>query len=132
MNKERRRSRHRVYAIESNFKSRRDILIRVLVKADMAVANLQKAKVGSWQRLAGLRNLCQSFRREYAAADRPKQAGAGPSHALQKAAAINAIVLVIVRNVVGHRFFFRLTDWYLRYICPYRSSSRLFPKILES
>src|SRR5207249_12149266 len=72
MNKERRRSRHRVYAIESNFESRRDILIRLLVIADMAVANLQKAKVGSWQRLAGLRNLCQSFRREYAAADRPK------------------------------------------------------------
>src|SRR2546430_16062293 len=102
MNKERRRSRHRVYAIESNFESRRDILVRVLVKADMAVADLQKAKVGSWQRLGGLCNLCQSFRREYTAADPPKYAGTGPCHAMEEAAAINAVLFVVVSNGIRH------------------------------
>src|SRR6266487_6224624 len=108
MNKERRRGRHCVDAIQRNFESRSDILVRLLIEADVAVADLQKAKVGSWQRLAGFRNLCQSFRRKYATADCPKQASTGPCHAMEKAAAINPVVLVIVRNVVGHNFFFRL------------------------
>src|SRR5205823_9735394 len=54
-----------------------------------------------------------------------------PGHAMEKAAAIDSVVFVIVRNVIGHNFLFRLIDWYLFYICPYRSGSRLFPKILE-
>ena len=44
------------------------------------------------------------------------------------AAAINSVVFVVVRNVVGHNFLFRLVDWYLPYNCPYRSGSGLFPK----
>jgi hypothetical protein len=50
--------------------------------------------------------LCQSFRREYATADRPKQAGTGPCHAMEKAAAINPVVFVVVRNVIGHNIVF--------------------------
>src|SRR4029453_8299956 len=131
MNEERWRGRHRIDSIESNFESRSDIFVCLFVEADMAVADLEKAKVSRRQRLTRLRNLCQSFRREYAAADRPKQAGTGPCHAMEKAAAINAVMFVVVRNVVRHNFFFRLTNWYLFYICPYRSGSRLFQKILE-
>ena len=36
----------------------------------------------------------------------PKQAGAGPSHALKKAAAIDPVVFVVVRNVIGHNIGF--------------------------
>ena len=47
MNKERRRGRHRVDAIESNFECLGDILVRRLVEADMAIADLQKAEISS-------------------------------------------------------------------------------------
>src|SRR4030095_9151175 len=47
VNQERRRGRHRVNAIESNLKCLGNILVRVLVKPDMAVADLQKAEIGS-------------------------------------------------------------------------------------
>src|SRR5436309_10447660 len=39
VNKERRRSRHRVDAIESNFEGRSDIFIRFLTEADVAIAD---------------------------------------------------------------------------------------------
>ena len=47
VDKERRRSRHRVNAIESNFERLGNILVRLLVKPDVAIADLQKAKIGS-------------------------------------------------------------------------------------
>src|SRR6266487_5794470 len=43
VDQERGRSRHRVNAIESNLKCLGNILVRLLVKPNMAVANLQKA-----------------------------------------------------------------------------------------
>src|SRR5438552_10822165 len=106
MDKERRRSGHRVDAIERNLKRRGDILVRLFTKADVAVADLQEAKVSSRQWLPGLCNLSKGLRYENAAADRPKQAGTGPCHALQKAAAINPVMLVIVKNVIGHNIWF--------------------------
>src|SRR4029077_12486527 len=107
MNEERRPRRHRVDAIKRNFESRGDILVRLFIEADVAVADLQKAKVGScWQRVSGFRNLSKGFRREYATADRPKQPGTSPGHALQKAAAINPVVFVVVRNVIRHNVCF--------------------------
>ena len=54
----------------------------------------------------GLCDLGEGFRREDAAADRPKQARAGPSHALKKPTTINAVVFVVVRNVIGHNIWF--------------------------
>src|SRR6266480_4390776 len=63
VDKEGRRSRHRVDAIERNLECRCDILIRVLIESNMAVANLQKAKVSSRQWLPSLRNLSKGFRR---------------------------------------------------------------------
>src|SRR5205809_2903012 len=106
VDKERRRSGHRVDAIERNLKRRGDILVRLFTKADVAVADLQEAKVSSRQWLPGLCNLSKGLRYENAAADRPKQAGTGPCHALEKAAAINPVMLVIVRNVIGHNIWF--------------------------
>ena len=107
-------------------------LFAVFVKPDVAIADLQKAKISSrgkgdpvfaiWARV---------FDDEDAAAYRPKHSRAGPCHAFEETAAINAVMFVVVRNVIGHNICFWLTDWYLFYICPYRSGSRLFPKILE-
>jgi hypothetical protein len=54
--------------------------------------------------------LSQGFRRKDATADCPQQAGTSPCHAMEKAAAINPVVLVIVRNVIGHNFFFRFNE----------------------
>src|SRR5262245_6674530 len=47
VNKERRWSRHRVDAVESNFECLGNILIRRFVKPDMAIADLQKAQISS-------------------------------------------------------------------------------------
>jgi hypothetical protein len=76
--------------------------------------------------------LGESFRREDAAADRPKQAGTGPSHALKKAAAIDPVVFVVVRNVIGHDIWFCLgcSVGRLPFTFPYRFGALLFPKLL--
>jgi hypothetical protein len=42
MNKERRRRRHRVDAIEGNFEGCRDILVSLFAEADMTIADLEK------------------------------------------------------------------------------------------
>src|SRR5262249_15803106 len=36
----------------------------------------------------------------------PKEARAGPCHAVEKAAAIDSVVFVVVRNVIGHNIGF--------------------------
>ena len=50
VNQERRRSRHRVDAIECNLERLSDILVRFLAKADVTVTDLEKAKICSRQR----------------------------------------------------------------------------------
>ena len=62
VDKESRRSGHRVDAIERNLERRSDILVSIFVEPDMAVADLQKAKVGSRQWLPSLRNLSKGSR----------------------------------------------------------------------
>src|SRR5215510_7026240 len=47
VDKERRWSRHRVDAVESNFECFGNILVRCFVKPDMAIADLQKAQISS-------------------------------------------------------------------------------------
>ena len=47
VNEEGRRRRHRVDAIESNSEGRRHIFVRLFTEADVAVADLQKAEIGS-------------------------------------------------------------------------------------
>src|SRR6266699_2588771 len=129
MNEERRRSRHRVDAIERNLERRRDIFVCLFAEADVAIADLEKAEIGSRQRLSGLCDLGKSFRHENAAADRPKQAGPGPCHAMEKTAAVNPVVFVVVRNVIGHNIGFLV--WLLGrlpYTCLYCFGWILFPK----
>src|SRR5436305_7775618 len=61
VDKERRRSRHRVDAIERNLERSSDILVCLFAKADMAVADLQKAKVSRRQWLSCFGNLSKGF-----------------------------------------------------------------------
>src|SRR6202035_4683718 len=72
VDKERRRRWHRVDTIERNFKGLGNILVRVFAKTDMAIADLQEAEIGSWQRFCGLCYLGKGFRYQDAATDRPK------------------------------------------------------------
>ena len=111
----------------------RHILVGLFAKTDVAVADLEKAEIRSrWQRVSGLRDLGEGFRRKNPAADGPKQARAGPSHALKKAAAIDSVVFVVVRDIIGHNigFWFRLFFDRLPYTCrlliPRRFYSRIF------
>src|SRR5262245_58480020 len=69
-----------------------DILVRILVKSDVAVADLHKAEItaGEWSRRA------EQFRREHAAAHRPKYSRARPGHAFKEPAAIDAIGIVVM------------------------------------
>jgi hypothetical protein len=66
--------------------------------------------------------LSKGFRREHAAANRPKQAGTRPSHALKEAAAINSVVFVVVSNVIGHNilgFCLGWFGWKIAFTCLY-------------
>ena len=61
MNEERRRRRHGVDAIESNLERLRHIFVCLFAEADVAIADLQEAKVGSRKWLPSLRNLSKRF-----------------------------------------------------------------------
>ena len=72
-----------------------DILIRRLFEADMTVAELDEREV---RRLGRRRLLAEHSRRKQAAADGPDHSGAGPGHALEEPASIDAVVAWKVRS----------------------------------
>src|ERR1700739_2826666 len=75
-----------------------DILVCVLIKTDMAVADLDETEIP-----AGARTYrAKYFGREHSAAQRPKYTGSRPCHAFEKPATINSVMLlfVIVKNVI--------------------------------
>src|SRR5207245_3899633 len=99
--------RHCFDAIESNFEGLSDIFICLFTEADVAVADLEKAEIRSRrQRVSCFRDLGKGSRRKHPAAYGPKEARAGPCHAVEKAAAIDSVVFVVVRNVIGHNIGF--------------------------
>src|SRR5437868_768885 len=103
VNEKRRWRRHRINAIERNLERLRHIFVCLFAEADVTIANLEKAKVRSRrQRASCLRDFSKGSRRKHPAAYGPKQPRAGPCHALEKAAAIDSVVFVIVRNVIWH------------------------------
>src|SRR5713226_2720625 len=108
VDKESRRSGHRVDAIESNLEGLRHIFVCLFAEADVAIADLEKAEIRSRrQRVSScFCDLGESSRRKHPAAYGPKQARAGPCHAVEKAAAIDSVVFVVVRNVIGHNIGF--------------------------
>ena len=72
-----------------------------LREADVAVADLDEREIAARR---GRRPAPKAARREDAAADRPEQAGAGPGHAFEEPAAVDAVALVIVVVVICHRY----------------------------
>src|SRR6266568_3228323 len=107
VDKESRRSRHRIDAIESNLERLRHIFVCVFAETDVTVADLKKAEIRSRrQRVSCFRDLGKGSRRKHPAAYGPKEARAGPCHAVEKAAAIDSVVVVVVRNVIGHNIGF--------------------------
>src|SRR6266436_4460071 len=77
----------------------------------MAIADLEKAKIRSRrQRASCFRNFSKGSRCKHPAAYGPKQPRAGPCHALEKAAAIDSVVFVIVRNVIWHNLVPKLAS----------------------
>ena len=66
-----------------------DVGVGGLVEADVAVADLDKGEVGL---LFSVMRLAESARDRNASGEGPDQAGAGPGHAFQKTAAVDAVV----------------------------------------
>jgi hypothetical protein len=73
-------------------KSAYNIRIRGLVKADVAVADLNEVKLSSDL----FRVLAKSLGTQNAATDSPKDASAGPSHAFEKSSTVDAVTIVVV------------------------------------
>src|SRR5260370_41580334 len=108
VDKESRRTGHRVDAIESNLEGLRHIFVCLFAEADVAIADLEKAEIRSRrQRVSScFRDLGESSRRKHPAAYGPKQARAGPCHAVKKAAAIDSGMFGVLRNLIGHNIWF--------------------------
>ena len=66
----------------------RHVGVRRLVEADVAVADLHEGEIGlrGW-----LHRFAEDARGRHAAGKGPDEAGAGPGHALQKSAAVDAV-----------------------------------------
>ena len=69
-----------------------DILVRLFIETDMAVADLNEAEIARGDRSYR----AEYFGSEHSAAHRPKHPGAGPGHAFEEAAPIDAIRIVIL------------------------------------
>jgi hypothetical protein len=93
-----------------HLQGRDDIRIRRLVESDMAVADLDKTQLT----LQGIGVVTvQVAEREgfqYPAFEYTKGSGTSPSHAFEKASPVNAVVVVIVDDVVGHGLSASLTS----------------------
>ncbi len=78
------------------FKGTYDIGIRSLVKSHVAVTNLDEGKVALGCMFFELGKATQAVGGEHPAFDDAKGACPGPCHALQKATAVNSVVVVVV------------------------------------
>ena len=105
MNDEIRFVGERVDLGDCRLQSRRDVRICWLVKADVAVADLDKAEVPAF---AGILTVafgeCPRYRD--ATAHGPDQPGPRPCHALQEPATINAIVVEVLQLLIDKILFF--------------------------
>ena len=83
-----RTARGRIDSPQCGLKRRGDVGVGRLVEADVAVADLHECEI----RLRGrLHWFAEHPRRGHSAGKSPNQAGAGPGHALQESAAVNAV-----------------------------------------
>ena len=83
-------------------KRRCHVRIRCLIEADMAIADLNEAEIPCEVPYLLLQHIAQGIRFQNAALQKTKSARAGPGHAFQKSATIDAVVVVILFNVLSH------------------------------
>src|SRR5882762_1464229 len=94
----------RIDLVYRRLKRSRNIRVRRLVESHVAIANLYKTKLaGRYRRLVEIGKLAQAIRLQHAALHYAQRASAGPCHALQKSAAIDAVVVVIVQYFIFDR-----------------------------
>src|ERR1041385_6147357 len=98
MKQERGRVRQRVDARHGFLSSRRHVFVCFLVESDMTVADLHKPQVG----LRGMRPMRERLASADASSQAYQQACAGPRHALQEAAPVDAVVFVVMKNEAAH------------------------------
>src|SRR6266699_1294786 len=87
--------------IDGCFQRSADIGVRRFVEAHMAVADLYEIKLAKLAFCAG-RLLAERPRAQYAVTDGPDDSRSGPGHAFEKAAPVDAIVVVIMNDSFGH------------------------------
>src|SRR5437867_10638362 len=98
---ERRMPRHCVELGDRFLKRRRDVLVRLLIEADVAIADLREEDVlfrgvGSCPPA----ELAQGIRPRYATLEQPKRRGTCPGHAPEEPPAVDVVFPMIVRDVV--------------------------------
>src|SRR5262249_21247250 len=75
-----------------------------LIEAHVTVANLHKAEFAGSSARRYLGKSTQTIGFQDAALNHTKRASSGPGHALEKAAAVNAVVVVIVLQNIRNAF----------------------------
>src|SRR5262249_10229587 len=70
---------------------RGDVLVRLLAEADMAVADLNKAEIRAGAYAVGIGRLAEALRAQNASRHRPKHSRAGPGHAFEEPATVDAV-----------------------------------------
>src|SRR5690348_5886155 len=77
-----------------------DVGIRGLVEAHVAIADLHEAEISGGFLSADARKVAEAVRIQHAAFDYAESAGAGPSHAFEKTAAVDTVVIVVVQDYI--------------------------------
>src|ERR1039458_8019078 len=70
----------------------------------MAVADLHKAEFTFHRHNLSADDLVHAIRLQHTAVEGPQHASAGPGHAFQETAAVDAVVVVIVNDFILHWF----------------------------
>src|SRR5271165_1215459 len=91
--------RQSINLVHRRLQGRRHIRVGRLVETHVTVADLNKAEVSAMAGVSiGVPGEC--LRNRNAAAHGPDQSSAGPSHALQKSASVDAIVVKVLYRLI--------------------------------
>ena len=83
--------------VDGGLERRGDIRVRWFIESDMAIADLDEIQFAP---AAARHFLSECPRTKNAAANGPDDAGAGPCHAFQESAPVDAVVILIVNVVI--------------------------------
>src|SRR5579872_4234360 len=103
-----RRLRHGIDPCHRLLEGGRDILVGFPVEPDMAVADLDKGEISRLPAGVRLGRLADDLRAEDSAAEAINNARPHPSHAFEESATVNAVLIVIIRDLLFHDISFPL------------------------